>query len=180
MVRRSPSGARQQGASLIIALIIIVLITLTVASAFNLSSSNLKAVANVQYRSEAVASANRAIEQVVSGSFLAARGTTISQTIDIDKDGTAEYTAAVAIPTCPIRVRRVAQDAPSGYEVDPSGEKAGVYVADYQLTSTVSDTSITGASVTVVQGVRVPMEQADYAVYVPSSCGLTLVTSGND
>jgi hypothetical protein len=161
-----------------IALILIVLISLVVASAFNLSSSNLKSVANVQYRSEAVASANRAIEQVVSGSFLTALGTSVTQNIDIDKNGTAEYTATVTIPSCPLRVRRVAQDSPSGYETPLGTEVAGTYIADYQLTSAVSDTSITGASVTAVQGVRVPLEQADYEVYVVP-CGLTLST-GND
>lgn len=173
-------GARQRGAALIIALIVLVLISLAVVSAFNLSSSNLKSVANVQYRSEAVAGANRAIEEVVSGSFLAALGTTINKDIDIDKNGSFEYQAKVAIPSCPVRVRRVALEAPSGYELsDGTSTLAGVYVADYQLTSTVSDTSLTGASVSVVQGVRVPMQQSDYDTYV-APCGLTLITGGND
>lgn len=163
-----------------IALILLVLITLVVSSAFKLSSSNLKSVANVQYRSEAVASANRAIEEVVSGSFLSALGTSIVKNIDIDKNGTTEYTATVAIPTCPIRVRRVSLEAPSGYEVgDGSSSLAGVYVADYELTSTVSDSSITGAAVSVRQGVRVPVDQSDYDAYV-SPCGLVLITGGND
>ncbi len=58
---------RQQGAALLIGMIMLLLITLTVTAAFNLSSSNLKSVGNLQTRNEAVAAANRAIEEVASG-----------------------------------------------------------------------------------------------------------------
>jgi len=172
MVKRPPS---QRGAALIIALVVIVLISLVVVSAYNLTSSNLKSVSNVQYRNEVVAAANRAIEQVVSGSFLNALNTNSTSAVDIDKDGTSEYSVTVAIPQCPMRVRRVALDAPSGYEV--GGEttmSAGTYVSDFELAAEVKDTH-TGAAVVVRQGIRVPMGEADYQLYV-APCGLTLMT----
>jgi hypothetical protein len=171
---------RQGGAALIIALIVIVLVSLVVVSAFNLSSSNLKSVANIQYRSEAVTVANAAIESVVSGSFLTALGQTSNPSVDLDKDGTAEYTASVAIPSCPMRVRRVALDQPTGYEVEQTSTLTGTYVADYELTSTVNDAN-TGAKVTVKQGVRIPLNETEYQQYVNTTtyCNplLTLITS---
>jgi Tfp pilus assembly protein PilV len=180
MVRRHIR--RQRGSALIIALIAIVLISLAVVSAFNLSSSNLKAVTNVQYRSEAVTVANAAIETVVSGSFLAALNSDSAKDIDLDKDGTADYRATVSIPKCPLRVKQVTTESPTGYEVDPSTTLSGTYIADYELKSKVED-AVTNAKVTVRQGVRVPLSETDYQSYVKTACpstnsdGVTLVTS---
>jgi hypothetical protein len=176
---------RQRGVALIIALIAIVLISLAVVSAFNMSSSNLKSVTNVQYRSEAITVANAAIESVVSGSFLGALNTNTDKTVDLDKDGTNDYTATVAIPQCPLRVKRVTLESPTGYEVDPTTTLSGTYVADYELRSAVSD-AVTGAKVTVRQGVRVPLTETDYQSYVAvTACastnanGVTLITTGS-
>ncbi len=62
---RSP----QRGATLIIGLIMIVLISLIVINAFTLSSSNFKSVVNMQIRDEASAAANQAVEQVIGSDF---------------------------------------------------------------------------------------------------------------
>ncbi|UUZ64284.1 hypothetical protein LP417_03665 [Polaromonas sp. P1-6] len=48
MVRGSRPGRGQSGATLVVALIMLTLITLLVVNAFTLSSSNLKAVGNMQ------------------------------------------------------------------------------------------------------------------------------------
>jgi Tfp pilus assembly protein PilV len=58
--------SRQRGVTLIIGLILLVLITLMVTTAFMLSSTNLKSVGNMQFREEALAAANAAIERVIS------------------------------------------------------------------------------------------------------------------
>ena len=53
----------QHGATLVVGLIMLVLITLMVTSAFMLSSINLKSVGNMQFRDEAVAAANKNITE---------------------------------------------------------------------------------------------------------------------
>lgn len=173
-----PQRRRERGAVLIIALIVIVLISLTVVSAYNLSTSDLKSVGNVQYRNEAVTAANAAIETVVSGSFLGALNTSGDRNIDLDKDGTTDYKAKVYIPQCPLRVRMVSQDLPSGYEFgDGTSTVAGTYIADYELKAVVED-SATGARTTIRQGVRIPLTETEYQTYVnTSTCGLTLITT---
>ena len=176
VARVVPNRRGQGGAALIIALIVIVLVSLIVVGAFNLSSSNLKSVENFQRRSEAITAANMAIESVVSSSFLAALNSTSHPTVDLDNDGTAEYTTNVEIPQCPLRVRRVSVDSPSGFEVDSTSSVSGTYIADYELRSYVKDSN-TGASVAVREGVRVPLTESDYQTYVAASCGLTLITS---
>lgn len=56
---------KQQGATLVVGLIMLVMTTLLTVSAFTLSGNNLKAVGNMQYKNEAIAAANMAIEQTI-------------------------------------------------------------------------------------------------------------------
>ncbi|MBS0343780.1 MAG: hypothetical protein JSS56_25020, partial [Proteobacteria bacterium] len=90
--------------------IMLVLITLTVIAAFTLSQGNLKAVGNIQVRNEAVAAANRAIEEVVTALLPATAlmttpvGTTSN--VDINNDGTIDYYVQVLAPAC-VRVAKV-------------------------------------------------------------------------
>ncbi len=99
---------RQRGAALIVGLIMLVLITLAVTAGFTLSNTNLKSVGNMQNRNEAVAAANRAIEEVASSLLLpgvdgspslAMPQGTVSR-VDINNDGTIDYVVQVAPPTC--------------------------------------------------------------------------------
>jgi Tfp pilus assembly protein PilX len=174
---RSRRGVQQRGAVIIIALIILVIISLVVASAFTLSTTNLKSVGNVQYRSEAVTAANSAIESIITGTFLTALNTTTNVDVDINKDGTNDYAVSVAIPTCPVRIARVSLDTPSGYETTGGvASSAGSYISDWELVATVSDAA-TGAQAVVREGVRVPIGESDYQTKVAAGCGLTLITT---
>lgn len=165
----------QRGAVMIVALIMLMIISVVVVSAYVLSTSDVRSVTNLQFRQEAIASANRSLEQVVSGSFLTALNTTVSSSVDINKDGTPDYSVTIAIPQCPLRVARVSQDAPSGYETGSGGTSAGTYIVDWELTATVADVA-TGASVVIHHGVRLPMQESDYQTYVVP-CGLSLFAS---
>lgn len=111
MTIRTPARS-QRGAAMIVGLIMLVLITLTVIAAFALSQGNLKAVSNIQMRNEAVAAANRAIEEVVTSLLpadtatpLAVPGATQSN-VDINNDGTPDYAVQIAAPVC-VRVAKV-------------------------------------------------------------------------
>jgi hypothetical protein len=165
----------QRGAVMVVALIMIVIISVVAVSAYMLSTSNLRAVGNVQVRQEAIASANQALEAVVSGPFLTALNTTAGSTVDIDKDGNADYSVSVQIPQCPLRVRRVSLDAPSGFETGENAVSAGTYIVDWELRATVSDPN-SGATAVIRHGLRLPMGEADYQMYVVP-CGLTLIAT---
>src|SRR3954467_8329245 len=94
---RFHGSTRQRGATLVVALIILAVITLLVLNAYTLSSSGLKAVGNMQIRDEAVAAANEALESKVSTDFTNPLATSTYQ-VDINNDGTADYTVTIATP----------------------------------------------------------------------------------
>jgi hypothetical protein len=147
----------QRGATLIIGLIMIVLITLIVVNAFTLSSSNLKSVGNMQVREEGLAAANLAIEQVLSSNFVA---NLTAQTIEIDinKDSTPDYTVAIAVPTC-IKVLQATPGYPSDVELGSGMSSGATYFTDWELDATVTDAA-SGASIRVKEGVRALISQA--------------------
>jgi Tfp pilus assembly protein PilX len=165
---KTTSRNAQRGVTLIVGLIMMVLITLVVINAFTLSSSNLKTVGNVQVRSEATAAANQAIEQLISTTFTSALGTQTFN-IDIDKDGTNDYAVSVAAPTC-LKSMVVGTCTNSGCEVDPTcsascqggvcvgltATSCGNSLTDWDIKAVVTHAA-TGASVTVREGVRVPL-----------------------
>jgi Tfp pilus assembly protein PilX len=61
-----PAFGRQEGATLLVTLIMLVIITLFALTAFNTSNSNLKMVGNMQLRSEAMGASARTIEETIS------------------------------------------------------------------------------------------------------------------
>lgn len=95
--RHPAMGRAQRGATLVVGLIMLVLLTLVIVSAFTLSSGNLKAVGNLQFREEAIAAANVAIEQVIGTDFAAVNQIT-TVNVDIDGDGSTDYTVDVGGP----------------------------------------------------------------------------------
>ncbi len=162
--RRVSSASKQRGATLIVGLIMIVLITLIVVSAFTLSSSNLKSVGNMQVREESLAAANHAIEGVLSGPFTNALGTTTYQ-IDINKDGTDDYTVAVATPVC-MKAATASEGTPSDVELGASMSSSSTWNTEWDIGATVTD-SISGAAVKVRQGVRVLLSQTQKTLACP-------------
>lgn len=155
----------QGGATLIVGLILLVVITLMVVTAFTLSTSNLKAVGNMQFRDEAVAASNSAIESVLSsllinGSLVQPPSQIIS--VDIDNDNVMDYTVNVSAPTC-IRATQVT----SGSSASGSGSSVTLggtspppsYNTIWDINANVADAR-SGASVQVRQGVRMLLTQA--------------------
>ncbi len=91
----------QRGATLVIGMIMLVLVTLFVLAAINMSTINLLIMGNEQARNESIAAAQQAIEQVVSTDF-----TTNPRRRDRRRSSTSTaterpiYSVAVAAPTC--------------------------------------------------------------------------------
>lgn len=146
----------QLGFTLLVGLIMLVLITLMVTTAFTLSTTNLKSVGNMQAKDEAIAAANQAIEQVL-GSPFTTLPTAETINVDINNDGSADYVVAVAKPTC---VRASIETA----AVKSSGSLPGMstvnsYNTIWDIEATVDDAK-TGAKTTVRSGVRILLTQA--------------------
>lgn len=149
----------QRGATLIVGLIMLVLITLVVSSAFMLSTTNLKAVGNMQYREEAIAAANAAIEEVISSDaiFFAPAVRTVP---------VGDYTVTVAAPEC-LYVADVAvatsNDAnPNVHSEDASGKGTGGvpgFLDTYWDIAATVDDDVTGARVTTHQGVKITLPE---------------------
>jgi Tfp pilus assembly protein PilX len=165
--------ARQRGVTLIVGLIMLVLITLMVTTAFTLSTGNLKSVGNMQFRNDSVAAANKAIEQVVgtqmaAGFLTVPAATTI--TFDINNDGNTDYRVAVAAPVC-IEANAVAGTGGSGAcSGVRGGALAGCSTANYstlwELSASVTD-AVSGSSVQVREGVRMEMTETQRTAVCP-------------
>jgi type II secretory pathway pseudopilin PulG len=89
----------QRGSTLIVALIMLVLLTLVAVSAINSTSSSIQIVGNEQFRQEAGAVTQQAIENVISTNFTVAPASA-PISVDINNDGKADYTGQVNAPTC--------------------------------------------------------------------------------
>jgi Tfp pilus assembly protein PilX len=154
----------QRGATLAVGLIMLVLITVLVTSAFNLSTTNLAAVGNMQFRDEAIAGANKAIEQVLSSPFTdSPAGQAIN--VDIDNDDTPDYEVVFSAPTCVSDSEMVNNAAAlSSVTLGSSFSVLGstFHETIWDLSATVTDTNRSGASVQVHQGVRVLLTQSQY------------------
>ena len=164
----------QGGVTLLVTLIMLILITLMVTTAFTLSNSNLKSVGNMQFRNEALAAANVAIEQQISSanSFI----NPVAKTISV-----GSYNVTVAKPVC-LYVRDVVENtsadtnpnikitsassssssggSSSGTATTPTVN--GSYLNTYwDIAATVND-GISGALVTAHQGIKITLPSSPY------------------
>lgn len=165
----------QRGVTLIIGLILLVLITLVVTSAFTLSGSNLRSVGNMQVRDEAIAAANTAIEIGIESSF-AASLSSATRNIDINNDGETDYVVSVAAPTC-VRASNAIKESYSSVTLGAGMSSSAYWNTIWDFDATVTDTK-TGASTRVHQGVRVliPGSSADVSgtyTTARTQCGIS-------
>lgn len=170
----------QRGATLLVALIMLVLLTLVAVSAVNSTTASIQVVGNSQFSGEAEAVAQQGIEWIISSDFtdnLAAAASSVA--VDVNNDGTADYTAVVEIPVCtsslPLTNDKLNPFNPADATCLGSGQQGGNLVVDasggvqtpiqtmcfnqaWDIQSTVNDSGFTGASRSVHQGVaiRVP------------------------
>ena len=96
---RVQGHGRQRGATLVIGMIMLVLITLFVIAAVNMSTINLRVMGNTQARNEAIAAAQQAIEQVVTTDF-PKNPVQVIVAVDTTGDTNTDYTVTVAPPVC--------------------------------------------------------------------------------
>ncbi len=151
---------RQRGITLVIALIMLTLLTLLVITAYSLSTSNLRAVGNMQMRNEAVAAADAAIEQVVGSNFTETTGETpVSVNIDNDGEDTAEFEVTVRQPQC-VRASQVMVNVASSVTLPPMLTSTEHWNTVWEIRAEAVDTR-SGARVAMVKGVRVLLTTAE-------------------
>ena len=149
------SRQSQRGITLFVGLIMLVLITLLVTSAFTLSTTNLKSVGNMQSKNEAIAAANQAIEHVLSSPFFAVPAPD-ELDVDINNDGVRDYVASIATPVC---VRASIENvAVKTSGTLPTMSTNNLYNTLWNIEVTVNDAK-TGAKTIIQTGTRVVLTQ---------------------
>lgn len=170
---------KHTGATLVISLIMLVVLTLLVVSAIRSGSTNLKITRNVQIKDETRAAAQQAIESVISGDFGDFTMNPNAQQVDIDM-GPVTYQVVVNSPVCTDTVPMTLADlnpedsndqlcfsdlqAPP--QIDEDGNqiwpKPKCNIQAWELKADAVDMD-TGASTSVVQGLS-------RRTYLPTNC----------
>lgn len=171
----SISRRAQRGATLVVGLIMLVLVTLMVTSAFMMSTGNLKAVGNMQFRNEAVAAANRAIEMVLSSPFTDAPTAEMIE-VDIDGDGNPDYEAWIGNaagapvfdpllrqPTC-VQATKADPAYSSSTSLPPNFSSDAFWNTVWDIDVGVRD-PVSGASIRVRQGIRKLLGKAEKDIH---------------
>lgn len=150
----------QRGAALVVGLIMLVLITVMLISALVMSTSGFRSVSNMQFREEAIAAANRAIDQVISSPFmLTPEAETIS--VDIDNDGDEDYSVDIDEPVCISATQAFGAD-PSSLQVSPALTVSSTWNTVWDIRATVNaDENAGGAAIVVRAGVRALLSEAE-------------------
>lgn len=185
------SRNRQQGATLLVALVILVLLALLGLGSYQTSTTDLRASGNMQARTEALNAAQEAIETVLSSNLFVSTPANALTTpcgdpntfcSDYNGDGVAEYTTRLApAPACvAVKVLKMTElDLTSAADLScvvGQSQQFGVAGAAgsgdslcantvWQLTAETTSPS-NGAKVTVTQGVGIRVGVDDMA----SSC----------
>jgi len=153
--------ARNRGAALVVGLIMLVLITLMLITALNLGTVNFRSVSNMQFREEAIAAANQAIDQVIGSPFVNNPSAVAAAPInvDMDKDGTIDYVVRIAVPQCVYAAQAFGAD-PSSLSLPASMTVASTWNTVWDIQATVdSANNVGGAAVVIRAGVRVLLDQ---------------------
>lgn len=151
MTRNRPfRRQRQRGATLLVSLIMLVLLTLFAVAGFNLSSVNLKIAGNYQALKSLEAAAQQAIEQVLS-TTAAFSLVPVTDTICVGGGTAPACTGGYAVQITPAPRCNYAVTA-KGYtkkigELTPED-------TDWEIRAAVTDAG-TGATAAIVQGVRI-------------------------
>ena len=161
---RNPSPRRQRGATLLVGLIMLVLLTLHALSSFHTSTTQLRTVGNTQERQSALAASQQTIEQVLSTpEFVTSPASVAARRydVDVDGDGVADFSVAMQ-PVCkaaiPVLNKDLDPDAPEDIDCVAGTSFGGTPLCtimqwDLQATATVANGSAaTGTTIEIHQG----------------------------
>ena len=158
MIPQRPSEA---GATLVVSLIMLALITLMIIAALAIGSANFRTVTNMQFRDEAIAAANRAISEVMSSPFFLAPVPEDIE-VDLDSDGTMDYEVHIDEPQC-VRATVAQTTAPSSESLPPAMGTVSNWNTVWDIRARVAPVAgfnAGEAAVDIRTGVRVLLSQA--------------------
>lgn len=156
--------AKQTGATLITALVMLIVLTLLVISAMNSSNTNLRITGNMQIQEEAISAAQQATEQIISDNFTV---NPAASTVNVSIGGTL-YPVSVSQPSCAnsVALRNNTPNLPPECVSSSSAQNTGIFFVSgvqqsgqswcsaqhWEVGTTVTDTR-TGATAVMHQGV---------------------------
>lgn len=171
------SARRQTGATLLMAMVFMLLLTLIVSSAIKATNVNVKVVGNMQLQKESEAAALHAVESILSTPFTAAPAAS-SVVVDINDSGQTGSTYIVSVPTpacASVKAIKLTElDAANSDDIpcyaSGAAQNTGIAGADtggdslcsntnWEITATATTPAGGGATATAHQGVavRVPV-----------------------
>lgn len=176
----------QRGATLVVSMVLLLLLSLMAANAFKDSANSLRIVGNTQWRHESLAAAQKAVEQTISSAAFATDPESVAATpvqVDINGDGSSDYSVSLdPQPNCfrsrTIKTLELNPDLPAdlacvqsstlgntGMDSDNTTALAGNSMCatmEWDIAATVADPS-SSTSLEVHQGVsvRVPETEVD-------------------
>lgn len=175
----------QQGLTLVMSLIMLVLLTLLALTSITLGNSNLQIVGNMQQREQAIAAANQVLEETISSTrFFNSPDAAVATPCDgpnvrcVDVDGDGKTDVKVALTPSPACVKAQSiknsdldlsnnEDLGCSVSVDQGGFGNGAPNGNSECGSTIWDVTAvatdvaTQASVKVTQGVAVRVAKDD-------------------
>lgn len=143
---------QQRGISLVMALIMLVVLTLTAISSTSSVNSSLRIAGNMQIQDEVLTAAQMAIDDQLSS--LANFTTAVNRVVrvDINRDGTNDYNVMLYAPVC---ISSAVGQTP-GKQDDSQLSASSPNKTYWDIRAEVTDEQ-TGATVTVYQGVRITL-----------------------
>jgi Tfp pilus assembly protein PilX len=182
---------REQGITLVTALIMLLLLTMLALASVNLGNSNLQVVGNMQRRDQALAAAHAVLEETISSPTFTKTpeaalanpcGTPNQRCVDTDGDGRTDIKVTLSPPPACVKVQAIKNsdlnlndDEDIGCAVGAAqmhgveGANDGNSDCDNSVwdVSAVATDEATQASVKVVQGVAVRIGRDDVATNCP-------------
>lgn len=183
---------KQRGMTLLVGLVMLVLLLLMAASAFQLSRTNTAIVGNMQSKQEAINAAAQATDQVISSNqFIDTPANALSNTcgvnrvcVDVNGDGAGDVTVMLTPVPCIKKVQVIknaqlnlsnANDIPCSVGVTQSLGVAGAVTGDslcahsiWEITASTED-AVTQSKSVVTTGVAVRVS-ADAALDTSKAC----------
>ena len=162
----------QRGIVLILSLIMLMVLTLMAVSAIRLSTVNLRSVANAQSRAEAMSTAQRTIDLILSSNFTDNIAGT-AQTLTVTEGG-KNYSVVVARP-CLIRtvpVKNIDLNVALADDKKCLDTLSNPYSACADTIWQIQATSTSGwfgANVSITQGTGIRMDNGAVTVYANDS-----------
>ncbi len=155
----------QRGVTLFVALVLLVMVTLLAVSSFRVSNTNLKVIASMQGKGEAVAAANAALEEIISSAAFAEDPAAVAAAphiVDLTGTGRDEFDIKLTpVPVC-LKARPT---NPAELDIAKPADRpcfGSALVGQAQLATSCAETiwevnavakdTVTGAETTVRQG----------------------------